>query len=130
MHSLEAFLIGLTSKGKSCLQIVDEAQNLSIKAVEELRTLSNFQFGNQPLLRSFLVGQPEFREILQSPGLTQFRQRIIASYHIEPMNAAETRAYQGTVVGGVGCQFLSGHPDCFRAALLSVRALQDSLRVQ
>ena len=93
LQSLEAFLIGLTSKGKRCLLIVDEAQNLTVKAVEELRTLSNFQFGNQPLLRSFLVGQPEFREILQSPQLTQFRQRIIASYHIEPMNEAETRDY-------------------------------------
>ena len=107
MHSLEAFLIGLTSKGKSCLLIVDEAQNLSIKAVEELRTLSNFQFGNQPLLRSFLVGQPEFREILQSPGLTQFRQRIIASYHIEPMNAAETRAY---IEHRLRCAGSSGSP--------------------
>jgi general secretion pathway protein A len=59
--TLEAFLISQTSKGKRCLLIVDEAQNLTPKAVEELRMLSNFQFGNQALLQSFLVGQPEFR---------------------------------------------------------------------
>ena len=51
--SLEAFLIGMTSKGKRCLLIVDEAQNLSSRAIEELRTLSNAQFGNQALLRIF-----------------------------------------------------------------------------
>ena len=107
LQSLEAFLIGLTSKGKRCLLIVDEAQNLTVKAVEELRTLSNFQFGNQPLLRSFLVGQPEFREILQSPQLTQFRQRIIASYHIEPMNEGETRDY---IEHRLKCAGATGYP--------------------
>jgi signal peptidase I len=91
--SLEAFLIGMTSKGKRCLLIVDEAQNLTSRAIEELRTLSNAQFGNQALLRIFLVGQPEFRDILQSPKMMQFRQRVIASSHIEPMDEEETRAY-------------------------------------
>jgi hypothetical protein len=74
--TLEAFLISQTSKGKRCLLIVDEAQNLTPRAVEELRMLSNFQFGNQALLQSFLVGQPEFREILQRPEMEQLRQRV------------------------------------------------------
>ena len=73
--TLEAFLISQTSKGKRCLLIVDEAQNLTPRAVEELRMLSNFQFGNQALLQSFLVGQPEFRQILQQPEMEQFRQQ-------------------------------------------------------
>jgi general secretion pathway protein A len=91
--TLEAFLISQTSKGKRCLLIVDEAQNLTPKAVEELRMLSNFQFGNQALLQSFLVGQPEFREILQQPEMEQFRQRVAATCHIGPLEAEETRAY-------------------------------------
>ena len=91
--ALEAFLIGLTSKGKCCLLIVDEAQNLSPKAVEELRLLSNSLFGNQPLLRIFLVGQPEFRDTLKSPKLAQFRQRVVASCNIDPMDEDETRGY-------------------------------------
>jgi len=91
--TLEAFLISQTSKGKRCLLIVDEAQNLSPKAVEELRMLSNFQFGNQALLQSFLVGQPEFREILQRPEMEQFRQRVAATCHIGPLDADETRGY-------------------------------------
>lgn len=91
--TLEAFLISQASKGKRCLLIVDEAQNLNAKAVEELRMLSNFQFGNQALLQSFLVGQPEFREILQRPEMEQFRQRVSATCHIGPLDPSETRAY-------------------------------------
>ena len=91
--TLEAFLISQTSKGKRCLLIVDEAQNLTPRAVEELRMLSNFQFGNQALLQSFLVGQPEFREILQQPEMEQFRQRVAATCHIGPLDQDETRGY-------------------------------------
>jgi putative secretion ATPase (PEP-CTERM system associated) len=91
--TLEAFLISQTSKGKRCLLVVDEAQNLTPRAVEELRMLSNFQFGNQALLQSFLVGQPEFREILQRPEMEQFRQRVAATCHIGPLDLEETQAY-------------------------------------
>ena len=91
--TLEAFLISQTSKGKRCLLIVDEAQNLTARAVEELRMLSNFQFGNQALLQSFLVGQPEFREILQRPEMEQFRQRVAATCHIGPLDLEETQRY-------------------------------------
>ena len=91
--TLEAFLISQTSKGKRCLLIVDEAQNLTPRAVEELRMLSNFQFGNQALMQSFLVGQPEFREILQRPEMEQFRQRVAATCHIGPLDLDETQHY-------------------------------------
>lgn len=93
LMSLEAFLISMTGKGKRCLLIVDEAQNLTARAVEELRMLSNFQFGNHALLQSFLIGQPEFRQILQSPNMMQFRQRVIAACHIGPLDVDETKAY-------------------------------------
>lgn len=93
LMSLEAFLVSVTGKGKRCLLIVDEAQNLTPRAVEELRMLSNFQFGNHSLLQSFLIGQPEFREIMQSPHMQQLRQRVIASCHIGPMDLEETQAY-------------------------------------
>lgn len=93
LMALEAFLITQTSQNKRCLLIVDEAQNLSPKAVEELRMLSNFQFGKQALLQTFLVGQPEFRDILQSPNMQQLRQRVTATCHIGPMDQDETRGY-------------------------------------
>ena len=93
LMALEAFLVQQTSQGKRCLLIVDEAQNLCAQAVEELRMLSNFQYGQQALLQTFLVGQPEFRVILQSPNLQQFRQRVTATCHIGPMDGAETQGY-------------------------------------
>jgi len=90
---LEAFLTGLVVENKRALLIVDEAQNLTARAVEELRMLSNFQLGDRALLQSFIIGQPELRQVLQSGALHQLRQRIIASYHLGPMEQEETRAY-------------------------------------
>jgi putative secretion ATPase (PEP-CTERM system associated) len=91
--ALEACLKEHRRAGRRCLLIIDEAQHLSYEALEELRMLSNFQSGSHALLQSFLVGQPEFREIIFSPRMQQLRQRIIASCHIGPMDAAETRGY-------------------------------------
>ena len=93
--TLEAFLVGVTQQGKRALLIVDEAQNLAPRAVEELRMLSNFQLETHALLQSFLVGQPEFRETMQSDRMLQLRQRVIAACHIGPMDADETRALSG-----------------------------------
>jgi general secretion pathway protein A len=91
--SIEAFLLKLSLQGKRGLLIVDEAQNLTPQAVEELRMLSNYQLETHALLQSFLVGQPEFRRMLESPDLLQLRQRVIAGCHIGPLDREETRAY-------------------------------------
>lgn len=91
--ALETFLVSTTASGKRALLIVDEAQNLTPRAVEELRMLSNFQLEDHALLQSFLIGQPEFRAIMQSPEMQQLRQRVIASYHLGPLDSEETRAY-------------------------------------
>ena len=91
--SLEAFLVSVSQQGKRALLIVDEAQNLTPRAVEELRMLSNFQLETHALLQSFLVGQPEFRRTMQSPHMLQLRQRVIAACHIGPLDSDETRGY-------------------------------------
>jgi general secretion pathway protein A len=91
--SLEAFLTTVAHEGKRCLLIVDEAQNLTAKAVEELRMLSNFQLDTHALLQSFLVGQPEFRQMLESSDMQQLRQRVIAACHIGSMDQDETQGY-------------------------------------
>ena len=93
LSKLEQFLLARSLEGKRALLLIDEAQNLPLAAVEELRMLSNFQSEEKPLLQSFLLGQPEFRKTLQSPGMEQLRQRIIASCHLGPMDEAETEAY-------------------------------------
>ena len=93
LKRLEEYLLGIHRQGRRALLVVDEAQNLTPRAVEELRMLSNYQSGSKSLLQSFLLGQPEFRYTLQGEGMQQLRQRIIASYHLGPMEASETRAY-------------------------------------
>ncbi|HJW56718.1 MAG TPA: XrtA/PEP-CTERM system-associated ATPase [Burkholderiaceae bacterium] len=93
LNALQKFLSDAHHAGKRCLLVVDEAQNLSMQAVEELRMLSNFQINSRALLQSFLIGQPEFRQTLQSPQMTQLRQRVIAACHIGPLDVAETEAY-------------------------------------
>ncbi len=93
LANLEAFFVSLVPERKRALLVVDEAQNLTARAVEELRMLSNFQLDNRALLQSFLVGQPELRQVLHSGQLQQLRQRVIASYHLGPMDRAETHAY-------------------------------------
>jgi type II secretory pathway predicted ATPase ExeA len=114
---IETWLHEQARSGRRSLLIVDEAQNLPISALEELRMLSNFQLGGQALLQIFLLGQPEFRDTLRtSPALEQLRQRVIATHHLDPMMANETEPYiihRLSLVGWKGNpQFM---PDAFAA---------------
>jgi hypothetical protein len=94
LGAIEGFLHDEARAGRRCLLIVDESQNLSVDALEELRMLSNFQLGSHPLLQTLLLGQPEFREtLLEHPDLEQLRQRVIATHHLEAMEANEVQAY-------------------------------------
>lgn len=117
LMALEAFLVNQTSQGKRCLLVVDEAQNLTPRAVEELRMLSNFQFGQQALLQTFLVGQPEFRTILQSPSMQQLRQRVTATCHIGPLDLGET---QGYIEHRLKCAGAAGRPTFDAAAFEAI----------
>lgn len=93
LKAIEQFLISLHEQGKRALLLVDEAQNLPAETVEELRMLSNFQLDNQPLIQSFLLGQEELKGIIQAPNMEQFRQRIIASAHLQPLSVEEVKNY-------------------------------------
>lgn len=93
LNRIEKFLIACHKRGKRVLLLVDEAQNLPARSLEELRMLSNFVCADKPLLQTFLLGQPEFRKTLQSPDMEQLRQRVIASCHLGPLDGAETEAY-------------------------------------
>lgn len=94
LTEIESFLHEEAREGRRCLLVMDESQNLTVSALEELRMLSNFQLGNHPLLQTLLLGQPEFRTTLQSdPGLEQLRQRVIAAHHLEPMQKGEIEPY-------------------------------------
>jgi len=93
LDKLEKFFRAREAEGKRVLLVVDEAQNLPARSIEELRMLSNFQIGGKSLLQSFLLGQIEFDQTIQSPGMEQFRQRIIAALHLKAMDSEESRSY-------------------------------------
>jgi putative secretion ATPase (PEP-CTERM system associated) len=93
LASIESYLYELHDRGQRALLVIDEAQNLSRHAVEELRMLSNFQVGAAPLLQIFLVGQPELRALMESGAMDQLRQRVVASCHLGALTLPETIAY-------------------------------------
>lgn len=93
IKNLERFLHGCRQQNKRVLLIVDEAQNLPPHSVEELRMLSNFQLSGKPLLQTFLLGQSELRRLMRSQGFEQLRQRVIAAYHLEPLDRNGAKEY-------------------------------------
>lgn len=117
LGKLERFLRHCDHHGKRALLVVDEAQNLTPATLEELRMLSNLQNGDQPLLQTFLLGQPEFRGTLHRPELQQLRQRVIAAYHLGPMDEQETQAYIMHRLRTVGWQ---GDPSLSNAATIAI----------
>jgi type II secretory pathway predicted ATPase ExeA len=95
--------------GRRTLLIFDEAQNLSIEALEELRLLSNVNSEQDLILQILLVGQPELRAKLSRPELRQFAQRVSVDYHLRPLDRRETHAYirhRLRVAGGDAALFL------------------------
>jgi general secretion pathway protein A len=93
LSMLNDFLIDRFQCGRRAIVIVDEAQNLSREALEEIRLLSNLQGTTRPLLQIVLVGQPELRRKLADPTLTQLAQRITSTYHLTALSQEEVKAY-------------------------------------
>ena len=102
LHRFEEVLRRHAVAGRRCLLIVDEAQNLSLAALEELRMLSNITVDGRVSLQTILLGQPQFRRMLASPNLDQLRQRVLTSYHLGPLSQEETRAYVEHRLNAVG----------------------------
>src|SRR5687768_3047790 len=93
LRDLAQYLVDQRLAGRMVLLVIDEAQNLSLGALEELRMLSNLETEKSKLLQIVLVGQPNLREKLNAPELEQLRQRITVSYHLAPLDASETANY-------------------------------------
>jgi general secretion pathway protein A len=87
------FLVHERAGGRLVLLVIDEAQNLTLPALEEIRMLSNLETEKSKLLQIILIGQPDLRDKLDRPELEQLRQRITVSYHLEPLDAEETNHY-------------------------------------
>jgi len=93
IDALTAYLLDSHARGRRTVLMVDEAQNLSADALEQVRLLTNLETTREKLLQIILVGQPELRVLLARDDLRQLSQRITARYHIEPIDHAETAAY-------------------------------------
>jgi type II secretory pathway predicted ATPase ExeA len=117
-------------KGRRTLLILDEAQNLSVQALEELRLLSNVNSEKDLALQIILVGQPELRIKLARPALRQFAQRVSVDFHLCPLDRDETHAYirhRLNVVGGDADLFLSEAIDFVYARTNGVPRLLNQL---
>ncbi len=93
VDALNAYLLKQHGKGRRVVVMIDEAQNLSPEALEQVRLLTNLETPKEKLLQMVLLGQPELRQLLQRSDLRQLAQRITARYHLKPLNQEETRAY-------------------------------------
>jgi len=100
MHSSRLLVEGLTryllaahENGERVVVVIDEAQNLSPEALEQVRLLTNLETSKEKLLQIVLLGQPELRELLQRRNLRQLAQRITARYHLAPLGLKETHLY-------------------------------------
>lgn len=102
LAAFEAALRSHRAAGRRPLLVVDEVQNLSLAALEELRMLSNITLDGKASIQTLLLGQPQFRATMASPDMEQLRQRVLASYHLGPLDAEETRAYVSHRLARVG----------------------------
>ncbi len=93
VDALNRHLLSLHAAGHHAILIIDEAQNLSVDVLEQLRLLTNLETNESKLLQIMLIGQPELREVLQRPDMEQLAQRIVARYHLGPLAPEETKAY-------------------------------------
>ena len=93
LRRFEGMVRDQRASGRRCVLVVDEVQNLSFAALEELRMLSNITVDGKASVQTILLGQPQFRPILASRDAEQLRQRVLASFHLGPLSDTETRLY-------------------------------------
>jgi|APTNR8051073442_1049403.scaffolds.fasta_scaffold06671_2 type II secretory pathway predicted ATPase ExeA len=105
---IENFLLRAHQSGKLATLTIDEAHHLTPAALDELRMICDIEKGGRALLQIILVGQPAFRDVLRQDGLDQFRQRVVASFHVSPMHPDETRRY---IVHRLTCAGWKNDPD-------------------
>ena len=93
VKKIHAYLIKAHAQGQNTVLVIDEAQNLSVDALEHVRALTNLETNDQKLLQIILIGQPELKKLLAKPELEQVNQRITARFHIGPLSLNETNYY-------------------------------------
>lgn len=100
---LNAFLLDAHARGERVVVIIDEAQQLSVESLEQVRLLTNLETAKQKLLQIILLGQPELRSLLERPDLRQLAQRVTARYHLTPLSREESETYIRHRLEVAGC---------------------------
>lgn len=101
---INRFLLGAHAQGKKTVVLIEEAQNLDLDVLEQLRLLTNLETNERKLLQVILLGQPEFLEVLDRPELSQLAQRITARFHLTPLALPEVEEYIGHRLAIAGCR--------------------------
>ena len=107
-QTFQDFLVAEYAAGRRVVLIIDEAQNLSVEGLEEIRMLTNVNANKDHLIQLILVGQPELRDMVRRPEMRQLAQRVAASFHLSEMDKEGVAAYishRMTHVGGTGREF-------------------------
>lgn len=119
-HRIQQYFLQQEQAGRRVLLIVDEAQTLRNAALEELRILADLQTESRQMLQLFLVGQESLQELMSTPEMEQFQQRVIANYHLVPLSLMDARAYMEYRLLQAGW---NGNPEFTSAAVLSIYQL-------
>lgn len=124
LKGLEAFFHDRARNGQRVLLVIDEAQNIPKRSLEELRMLSNIECEGAPVLQTFLLGQEEFMAVLQAPDMEQLRQRVIATYQLKALKPEETPGYIEHRLRRVGWD---GDPVFYQGAYEAIHACTDGV---
>ncbi len=120
VSAIYEYLLHLPEKGRRAILVIEEAQNLSLDVLEQIRLLTNLETNQRKLLQIIFLGQPELREMLAQPQLRQLSQRVTARYHLGPLSKEETFAYVNHRLSIAGLT---------RGQLFSIRALNSLFRL-
>jgi len=104
IDALNDFLLSTHARGRNAILIIDEAQNLEVDVLEQLRLLTNLETSERKLLQLILLGQPELNTLLERADLRQLAQRITARYHLRPLSREETALYIEHRLAIAGCR--------------------------
>ncbi len=123
------FLHTQYSKGRRTILIADEAQNFGIDALEELRMLSNINVDKHQVLQIILVGQPQLKDLLRTPQLLQFAQRVSSDFHLKPLVTKDVISYINFRLEAVGCQYRLFTDDACRMIAGASRGIPRTINI-
>lgn len=125
----QQFLYDQYAGGRRTVLIVDEAQNLGMESLEELRMLSNINADKDQYLQIILIGQPQLKDLLRSPQLVQFAQRVSSDFHLKPLNPEEVGDYINYRLKAAGSQVRLFSEEACRAIAHASRGIPRTINI-